>query len=87
MNRFIRYAGVMFSFFITANFYVILIVAMLNNNAVTVYFNHFDEALIEYIIYILIAPIMLYSFTYEVIKFRRSKREKRYAKNNIKDTN
>jgi len=83
MKKTIRYAGIMFSFFITANFYVITIVAMLNDNAVTVYYNHFGEALIEYIIYIALIPILLYSFYYEITKFRRSKKyaKKKYTKN------
>jgi len=88
MNRLIRYAGIMFAFFITANFYVIMIVAMINNNAVTVYFDHFGEATIEYILYFLLAPILLYSFYYEVSKFRRAKNaKKRYAKNYTENTN
>lgn len=72
----------MFSFFITANFYVVILVSMFsNNNAVIVYFNHFGEAMIEYIIYIAIAPILLYAFYCEVIKFRRGKEhaKKRYT--------
>ena len=63
-----------------------MIVAMLSGeNAVTVYFNHFGEATIEYIMYFILAPIISYSFYYEVSKFRRAKNaKKRYAKSNIK---
>ena len=66
MNRTLRLAGIIFSFFITANFYVIVFVAMLNDHAVTVYFNHFREATIEYILYLLLIPILLYSFGCEI---------------------
>ena len=88
MNRLIRYAGVMFAFFITINFYVIMIVAMLNNNVVTVYFNHFGEAIVEYIMYFALAPIIAYSYIYEVIKFRRKKNaKKKHAKNYTENIN
>ena len=90
MNRFVRYAGVMFSFFITANFYVVISVSMISeNDAVIVYFNHFGEALIEYAIYIALIPVLLYSFYCEVKKFRRSKKygEKRKPEAHIEGSN
>ena len=82
----------MLAFFITANFYVIVITAMLYGNSVTVYFNHYNEAIIEYIIYTLIAPIIFYAFYMEIRLYTRkkiyssedknAKKKKRYAKDN-----
>ena len=71
MNKTLRLAGVMFSFFITANFYVIVIVAMMHGHSVTVYFNHFREALFEYVMYLIIAPIIFYSFIHEIRLYTR----------------
>jgi len=66
----INQLGIRLMFAITINFYIILFVAMFNEHAVTVLFNHFNEALIEYVIYIAILPIIVYSVIYEVIETR-----------------
>jgi len=58
------------SFAIVINFYIWLFVAILNGGKVTVYFNHFGEAVIEYIVYLIIFPIMVYALWYDIKKFR-----------------
>jgi len=76
---------------ITVNFYIFLAVAMMNDGVVTVYFNHFNEGLIEYIIYSLMLPIILYS-SYLHIKSYKKKEVKhdkkvssRYARLGVGD--
>lgn len=59
---------------ITINFYIFLFVAMMNNHTVEVIFNHFNEAIIEYVIYIAILPIIIYSVYYEIRETRRRKK-------------
>ena len=66
--------GIRLMFAITINFYIFLFVAMFNEDAVTVIFNHFNEALIEYVIYIIILPIILYSVYYEWKETKRKVR-------------
>ena len=58
-------------FAITINFYIFLFVAMFNKHAVTVLFNHFNEALFEYVIYMAILPIIIYSVYYEIMETRK----------------
>ena len=59
---------------ITINFYIILVGAMINEHSVEVLFNHFNEAIIEYIIYFAILPIIIYSVYYEIRETRRRKK-------------
>jgi len=66
--------GIRLMFAITINFYIWLFVAMLHGGEVTVYFNHFGEALIEYIIYFIILPVMVYSIYYELRETKRRKK-------------
>jgi len=63
--------GIRLMFAITINFYIFLFVAMYNKHAVTVLFNHFNEALIEYVIYMAILPIIIYSLYYEIMETRK----------------
>ena len=65
-------------FAITINFYIFLVVAMFNKHAVTVIFNHFNEALIEYVIYFAILPIIIYSVYYEIRETRMKRKETKY---------
>ena len=64
------------SFAIVINFYIWLFVAMIEGGQVTVYFNHFGEALLEYIVYIIIFPIMLYALWVDVKEFSRKRHDK-----------
>ena len=73
----IKVIGDITTYAITINFYVWLFVAMFSNNQVTVYFNHFNEALLEYIIYIILLPIMTYSTFINLRTYRRRKHESR----------
>ena len=66
--------GIRLMFAITINFYIILFVAMFNKHAVTVLFNHFNEAIFEYVIYIAILPIIVYSVIYELIETRKRRK-------------
>jgi len=66
--------GIRLMFAITINFYIILVVAMLNEHSVNVLFNHFNEAYIEYTIYFAILPVIGYSIYYEVRETRRKKK-------------
>jgi len=75
------------SFAIVINFYIWLFVAMIEGEGkVIVYFNHFNEALLEYIIYIIIFPIMLYALVKDLKESRRKRRE-RIAKKEISKRN
>jgi len=65
------------SFAIVINFYVWLFVAMFHGGEVTVYFNFYGEATLEYIIYIIIFPIMAYAMWYDIKEFRRKRHEKK----------
>ena len=81
-KMFIKSLGDRLSFAIVINFYVWLFVAIFKGNGIVkVYFNHFGEALIEYIVYIFIFPIMLYSLVYDLLEYRKRRRMK---KNDIK---
>jgi len=66
--------GIRLMLAITINFYIFLFVAMTNHHTVEVLFNHFNEALIEYVIYISILPIIIYSVYYEIRETRRRKK-------------
>jgi len=68
--------GIRLMFAVTINFYIFLIVAMFNSHSVTVLFNHFNEAIYEYIIYFSILPIIVYSVIYEINEHRRRKVKK-----------
>jgi len=65
--------GIRLMFAITINFYIWLFVAMLHGGEVTVYFNHFGEAVLEYIIYLIILPVMVYSIYYELKETKKRK--------------
>ena len=68
--------GIRLMFAITINFYIFLVVAMFNRHAVTIIFNHFNEALIEYFIYFAILPIIIYSVYYEIKETRQRRKKK-----------
>ena len=63
------------SYAIVINFYIWLFVAMMNGGQVTVYFNFYNEAIAEYIIYMIILPIISYSFIKDIITFRKRRKE------------
>jgi len=65
------------SFAIVLNFYIWLFVAMLNGHQVAIYFNHFGEAILEYIIYISIFPIIVYALYVDIKNFRKKIKGKR----------
>ena len=73
----INQLGIRLMLAITINFYIFLFVAMVNKDIVIIIFNHFNEALIEYIIYLAILPIILYSVYYEIKETRRKRNERK----------
>ena len=70
----INQLGIRLMFAITINFYIILFTAMINQHTVEVLFNHFNEAIIEYILYVAIIPVIIYSMIYEIRETRRKKK-------------
>jgi len=73
------------SFAIVINFYIWVFFAMYKGKGyVVVYFNHFNEALIEYVVYIFIFPIMIYAM-YKDWKESKRKRKVRRAINAKKE--
>jgi len=73
----IKSLGDRLSFVIVINFYIWLFVAMIEGGQVTVYFNHFGEALLEYIVYIIIFPIMLYALIWDLKVSKRKRKLRR----------
>lgn len=73
-------SGIIFMVAIVINFYIILLFAVLYNGSVNVHFNHFNEAHIEYIVYALILPIIVYSCYTHVQAFRSNRRRKKVDK-------
>lgn len=67
--------GIRLMLAITINFYIILFIAMFNDGIVQVLFNHFNEAKVEYVMYIGILPIIIYSIYYEIKETRKKKKE------------
>lgn len=74
LSLIINQLGIRLMFAITINFYIFLFVAMTNQHTVEVLFNHFNEALIEYVIYFSILPIIIYSVYYEIRETRRRRK-------------
>ena len=74
------------TFFITINFYIIVVVAMLNNGSVKVLFNHFNEAKVEYVMYGVMFPIILYSFISDVLEERKKRKERRLQNENNRES-
>jgi len=70
----INQLGIRLMLAITINFYIILVVAMINEHSVEVLFNHFNEAIVEYILYFSILPIIIYSVYYEIRETRRKRK-------------
>jgi len=70
----IKTLGDRLSFAIVINFYIWLGVAMLHEGQVTIYFNEYNEAFIEYIIYFSILPIIIYALYVDVKEFRRKRK-------------
>ena len=71
-----RKIGSRMMFFITINFYIILLVAMQNDGSVYVLFNHFNEAKVEYVMYGIILPFVFYSFIVDILEERRRRKER-----------
>jgi len=67
--------GIRLMYAIVVNFYIILIVAMIGDHTVEVIFNHYNEAYIEYIIYIIIFPIMTFTIISDTKTRRRRKKQ------------
>lgn len=81
MKSIIKISGTIIMFFITVNFYIILTTAMvLGNDAVNVYFNIFGEAMIEYIMYALLFPIIVYSLYLHVKEYRKGRKGAKHVK-------
>lgn len=79
----IRISGTIITFVITINFYIFLLVAMTHDDIVVVYFNHFGEGLLEYVVYLLLLPVIMASFCLHLKEYRREmKDEKRIRKRN-----
>jgi len=70
----INQLGIRLMLAITINFYIFLFVAMTNEHSVEVIFNHFNEAMIEYVLYFAILPIIIYSVYYEIRETRRKRK-------------
>lgn len=68
-------SGIIFMAAIVINFYIILLFAVFYNGSVNVSFNHFGEAHVEYIVYIFIAPIIMYSCYAHVKAFKEKRKE------------
>jgi len=75
MKPLLRMAGVIFMFMIVVNFYIILFVAMMNDGVVVVYFNHFGEGIFEYVMYMLLLPLLVISFILNFIEYRKRKED------------
>jgi len=66
------------SFAIVINFYIWLFFAMFKGKGyVVVYFDQFGEALLEYIVYIIIFPIMLYALVKDLKESKRKRKLRR----------
>ena len=72
-----RISGTILMFVVTLNFYLILVIAMFNNHQVGVYFNVFGEAKIEYVLYAIMLPIILYSCYSHIQEFKKKKKKYR----------
>ena len=72
----LKVIGDTLSYAIVINFYIWLLVAMLSDGVVKVYFNFYGEGLVEYLIYITIFPIITYSVFIDIRAYRRKKKEK-----------
>lgn len=83
----INQLGIRLMFAITINFYIFLFVAMTNKHSVEVIFNHFNEAIIEYVIYISILPIIIYAVYYEIKETRKRRKEWRKEKYGFRSKN
>ena len=73
-KRIIKTLGARLSFAIAINFYLWLFVAMTNDNEVTIYFNHFNEAGVEIVMYLALLPIILYGFYLELKEHHKKKK-------------
>jgi len=60
LKHILRLSGTVFAFYITINYYIFMFVAMLTNDVTVVHWNHFQEASIEYIVYLLLLPVIIY---------------------------
>lgn len=69
-------SGIVFMVAIVINFYIIIFFAILFDNTVYVRFDYFGEAHIEYIIYVLILPVIVYSCYTHIKAFRNNRRRK-----------
>lgn len=68
------------SFAIVINFYIWLFFAMFKGKGyVVVYFNHFNEAFLEYVVYLLILPIMTYALYKDLKESKRKRKLRREA--------
>jgi len=76
MKPLFRVAGIILMFYIVINFYIIVLVAALNGGSAAIYFNHFGEGIFEYIMYVGIAPLMIYSFVTELKIYNKERKKK-----------
>jgi len=77
-----RVSGIIIMFYIVINFYFFMFVAMTSNGVVTVYFNKLGEATFEYIMYILLLPLITLSFILEIKEYTNKRKEYRENKKN-----
>jgi len=70
----VRITGSIFMFAITLDMYVIVFHAMLYGNVVTVQFNAFAEAQVEYILFLLMLPFIIASIILNIRKFKYTKK-------------
>jgi len=82
MKSVIKISGVILMLMITLNFYFFVFVSMQNeDNAVVVYFDYLGEGLIEYIMYIAILPVILYSFVLNLKDYKKSNNVRKKKEN------
>ena len=76
MKPLFRVSGIILMFYIVINFYVIVLVASLHGGSASIHFNYFGEGIFEYIMYIGIAPLMIYSFVIELKIYNKERKKK-----------
>ena len=71
----IRISGKIFMFAITMDMYVIVLHAFIYGHSVNVHFNAFAEAYLEYVLFLLMFPIIILSIVLDVREFKKRKRQ------------
>lgn len=76
----IKISGTIFMFVITIDMYIVLFHAMLWNHSVVVEFNQFGEAIIEYILFILMLPFIVASVIIRIGEWKNRRKNRRTAR-------